>query len=300
MGSRGLHARGLTILLAGLALAAPAYGDVFGDVLYGLDYAGFEFDGEYNPLSQGSTLTIGQNFQNTTLDFGFTDLTLTGPVVATVTTASRGIRQLEFSIIGGTANSPLYYNYLSDIGANSVNIDGSAVFNATGSINQFGWYDMRFQLSSRQEVTSTGRYANSDGEYIDFDIGPIDVSGNLFADLLATITDPFYEAAGYENIFATFSGRTMRENALESTVSQAKAKMAAGKTLSKAEISELVRMAVEAEFHGDDVPDLSFLDVSIQADPAAMLIPEPNRVPEPSTLLLLLVPACLLRRRRRR
>ncbi len=292
-------------LLVAVAPAGLARADVFGDILVGLDFAGFQYQSDFNPLSQGHSFTAARNFQNTQLDFGFTDLTLTGPVSASFTTASRGIRSLDFSLIGGTTANPLFYSYTSDIGANRVQVDGSTVFNLGGSVNQFGWYDLTFQFSNRQTQNSIGRFTNPDGETIDFDIGPIDVSGNLFADLLATLTDPFYEAAGYENIFATFSGRTMREDSLESTVSQLQARLKSGENLTKQEVSDLVSRAMESRIRGDDVPDLSFLNMSGSYDPVVaqpIVLPQQAQrlVPEPSSLALLLIPACLLRRPRRR
>ena len=290
------------LVCAVVLLAVPvseARAGTFGDVLVGLDYAGFQAQTQLNPLSDGFSTAITRNFQNTLLDFGATELTLTGPVGMSVTTGNRGFRTLDFNITAGAPNSPLVYSYVSNTGGNEVQIDGSTVFNVVGSINQFGWYDFRYQFSSRQNVSSTGRFANSDGEAMDFDIGPIDISGNLFADLLATVTDPFYESAGYENIFATFSGRTSRENALESTVSKLRAKMAAGVNLTSEEVSRLVTMATTAQLHGDDVPNLGFLDVSFSGDPESPVPTGPQAIPEPSTLGMLLLSGWLLARRRR-
>ena len=279
---------------------SAARAEVFDDVLVGLDFAGFQFAGQRNPLSGGATITTTRNFANTVLDFGASDLTLTGPVTASFTTGGRGLRTLDFALNVGAPGNPLFYTYVSDIGANEVRIDGSTVFAVDGSINQFGWYDLRFQFSSRQEASSEGRFANTDGTITDFDIGPIDISGNLFADLLANITDPLFEAGGYENIFASFSGRTRRENALESTVSGLRAKAAAGMNLSKREVSDLVTMAYSSQMHGDDVPDLSFLDLS----PAGELEEVPGgsgrSVPEPAMLGWGLAVCWWISRRRRR
>ncbi len=291
---------GRRLLVLCVALTSnTALADVWGDVGLGLDYAGFQFTGQRNPLSQGLTLQTARNFQNTPLDFGTTDLVLTGPVAAQVTTANRGIRSLEFSFVAGTPTNPLLYNLQTDVGSTQVRLDGSTVFNVNGSINQFGWYDMQFQWSNRQTSSSDGRFANLEDELSDFDIGPINVSGNIFADLLASATDPLFEASGYENIFATFSGRTARENALESTVARLEEKAAAGLTLSRREVADLVRLAAESEVHGDDLPDMDFLaDAHIRGGNA-----DQGRVraaiPEPATLLLLAVPVVLLRRRRR-
>ena len=278
------------LLSTGLPLGT-AQAELWGDVLVGLDYAGFQYNAQRNPLSQGVTVQTFRNFQNTRLDFGTTEMVLTGPVVAQFTTASRGMRNLDFTISFGAEGNPLLYTYESDVGSTAVRVDGSTVFNVDGSINQFGWYDFEFQLSSRQTASSTGRFANLDEEFIDYDIGPINVSGNIFADLLATMTDPFFASTGYENFFASFSGRTARGNALESTVSTLKAKAATGQNLSKREVAELVRMAAEARFHGDDMPSLDFLGQSAVQSVEITTTYAPNIVPEPSSLLLLLVPA---------
>lgn len=285
------------LVTAGLFPAAQARAEVFGDVLAGLDFAGFQFAGQRNPLSDGLSVSGFQNFNNTVLDFGATELTLTGPVGAQVTTGNRGFRTLDFQVTAGNAANPLVYSLISDVGGSDLNVTGSTVMDINGSINQFGWYDMRVNLSSRQSFTSSGRFANSDGENLDFDIGPIDVSGNIFADALATLTDPLFEAAGLENIFASFSGRTARESALKSTVSELQAKVFSGQSLSESEVNDLVRMAATSNFHGDAVPSLAFLDNAFLPQLETTTVPQ-RVAPEPSTLLLLLAPACLLRRRR--
>lgn len=290
---------GCAVLLAISLPGQSVQADAWDEVLFGLDYAGFQFSGQRNPLSQGLTIQTFRNFQGTRLDFGATELTLTGPAAAQVTTANRGFRSLDFAVTLGTAENPLAYIYESDVGSSAVRVDGSTVFDLSGSINQFGWYDFEFEWSSRQTSSSTGRFSDPDEQIMDFDIGPINVSGNLFADLLATMTDPLFESSGQENIFASFSGRTARENALESTVSKLRSKAAAGAKLSQREVADLVRMAAEARFHGDWVPSLDFLNQSDLAVVEASGTLVPQAVPEPSTLVLLLVPAIFCIRRRR-
>ena len=79
----------LLISSACLGPVGTARAGVFGDVLVGLDYAGFQYVGERNPLSGGATIGMSRVFNNTLLDFGTTDLTLTGPVAASFTTGGR-------------------------------------------------------------------------------------------------------------------------------------------------------------------------------------------------------------------
>ena len=61
----------MVVLLAAVLPAGTAQGDVWGDVLVGLDYAGFQFAGQRNPLSDGVNLTMTRNFQNTPIDFAY-------------------------------------------------------------------------------------------------------------------------------------------------------------------------------------------------------------------------------------
>ncbi|MCH7813225.1 MAG: hypothetical protein IID40_04300 [Planctomycetes bacterium] len=271
--------------------ASAARASVFGDVMQGLNFAGFTGSGQSNPLSGGYDGQLGRNFQNTPLDFGPLDLTLTGPVNFQYSINNRLYRSLDFSLNIGTPGNPLVYSYLADVGPQQVRVDGSTVLGVDGTINQFGWYDMRLQFSNRTDGTNSGRFSNTDGSTLDFDIGPIDISGNLYADLLAAITDPIFEASGFENVFASYSGRTARENALESTISSLRAKAAAGQNLTEREVSELVAMAMTAQAHGDDVPSLAFLDNLSLNEPAGPSSSVGQPVPEPATLICLLLPA---------
>jgi len=285
---------GLAVVLSPAAVQA----DVFGDVLLGLDFAGFQYTGQRNPLSGGFDIGAFRNFQNTQLDFGATELTLTGPVGASFTTGGRLVRTLDFNFNLGVPGNPLQYSYVSDIGANAMTATGSTILGVNGSINQFGWYDMQFQFSNRADINGEGRFTNPDGSTSDFDVGPINIRGNIYADLLAAITDPIFEQSGYENPFASFSGRTQRENALESTVSQLQAKAAAGRNLSEREVSHLVTLAMTSQYHGDAVPDLSFLHLTPGTGATGRAVGQ--TVPEPATLALLLPAAVYLLRRRRR
>ncbi|MCP4245550.1 MAG: hypothetical protein GY778_00735 [bacterium] len=279
--------------------ASAARAGVFDDVMLGLNFAGFTGSGQSNPLSGGYDGAVGRNFQNTPLDFGPLDMTLTGPVTFQYSTNDRLYRSLDFSLNAGTPGNPLVYSYIADTGPQQVRVDGSTVLGVDGSINQFGWYDMRLQFSNRSDGTNSGRFSNTDGSTLDFDIGPIDISGNLYADVLATITDPFFESSGFENIFASYSGRTARENALESTLSSLQAKAAAGQNLTEREVSQLVTMAMTAQAHGDEVPSLAFLDNLALTGSEGSSSLQGRPVPEPATLICLLPAAWWVLRRRR-
>jgi hypothetical protein len=283
----------LALCMTVVAIAADgAQAGVFKNVVRGLEYAGFNFVGQENPLSGGADFALTRTFNNETLDFGGTELTLNGPVAFGFSTGGRMLPVLDISL--NTRNQPLEYTFTSDVGGQSTTITGSMELNATGSIDTFGFYDFRFDLSSRQSIDEEGRFRNTDGELVDFDVGPIDVSGNIFADLLGLLFDPFFESTGGTNIFASFSGRLQAEEEMNLAAKQAMAKMQAGVNLTPEEVSELVGHVLTVEALGGNGVDLSFLDLDVDQDLA-----QAAPVPEPGTLCLLLVAIPLLYRRRR-
>jgi len=224
--------RGLVLSLAAvLGLSASAPAGVFRNVVRGLEYAGFDFVGQENPLSGGADFQLSRTFNGETLDFGSTDLTLSGPIEFDFKTGGRGLETLDFSL--NTRNQPLRYLLNADVGGQSTVIDGSMLLNATGNINSFGFYNLNLQYSVREKITQDGRFGNGD-EFVDYDIGPVNVSGNIFADFLATMFDPLFQASGTDNIFASFSGRLQAEEELNRRVADARAQAVAGWSSSSA------------------------------------------------------------------
>lgn len=283
----------LILCVTAVAIAADgAQAGVFKDAVRGLEYAGFQFIGQENPLSGGADFALTRTFNNETLDFGGTSLTLSGPIVFSFTTGGRLLPVLDVSL--NTRNQPLNYSFVSDVGGQSTTITGSMLLDATGSIDTFGFYDFRFDLSSRETIAEEGRFRNTDGDPVDFDVGPIDVSGNVFADMLALLTDPFFNATGGTNIFASFSGRFQAEEQMNRAAKQAMEKMQAGENLTPEEVSELVGHVLTVEALGGEGADLSFLELDLDNDVA-----QTGLVPEPGTLCLLLAAIPLLYRRRK-
>lgn len=289
-------------LVVGLSLTAPAQAGVFRDVLFGLSGSGFQFIGTENPLSGGADLTVIRNFNGETLDFGATELTLAGTPTFTLSTGGRALEVLEFSLT--TGGNPLNYTLTSDTGNQTITTAGSFLMNINGGVNNFGFYDLSIDVSSRQTVTEDGRILTDTFEN-DFDIGPIDIEGNLFADLLGVVTDPIFQLLGVDNIFRQFSAAGQFESNLSALAQAAQAKIDIGDQLTGAELSELASMAAAGTVLGFDVSALSFLDdPALQFDLGAVngsqrvLATSPNFVPEPATLALLLAAVPWVRRRR--
>ncbi|MCP4590878.1 MAG: hypothetical protein GY842_09040 [bacterium] len=274
---------GVALAIA-LASASPTQAGVFRNVVRGLEYAGFRFAGQENPVSGGSDFVMGRTFNGDTLDFGATDLTLTGPLNFTLSTGGRNLGVLEFSLNSG--NQAFEYILNSSSGAQDYTVDGNFLLDATGSINSFGFYDLRLQLSSRQDVLQDGRFLDG-AEELDYDIGPIDVSGNIFADLLARLFDPVFDALGAENIFDSFSGRGQAD-LFELMSADAQAKSVPADLLTADDLSEMLSV-------GEDVVDPEYFSPH---ELRGRVVAE--QTPEPQVLMLLLAPAAYFIGRRYR
>ncbi len=290
-----------TLLVTTNLQTTYAKNGIFENVVYGLRQAGFDFDGKANYLSGGHDLTVSRTFTGETLDFGATELTIQGTPVLSFSTGGRGLQMIEASF--NTNDSPFNYSFTTDTGNQVTTVNGSLFLDATASMNSLGFYDMQLDASSRQTIINDGRYSDEENPN-DFDIGPIDIRGNIFADLLATVTDPIFDALGVDNIFSHFSGAGVFEDTLNNKAAKAREKALAGKALTEEEIAELASVSAMAGAMGLQIPDLSFLDT---AEIAESITPTETSsadkiVPEPASLLLLALtaPAILMRRRKTR
>ena len=213
----------LTILAATWLAVGPATsarGGVWEDVTLGLGRAGFNFQSNRNVISGGADYLVNNNFVGNTLNLGIGDLTLRGPISLSVSSGTRFVNTLDVSlrtaIDGGVLASATPLNYILnlDSGSQSATITGNLLIDANLSLNGFGFYDFDLRYSSRQNVQREGRVTDADSEF-DSDIGPINISGNIYADILALVTAPFFEAVGTSNPFASFSGSLKLSEALQ-------------------------------------------------------------------------------------
>ena len=287
--------RAVAIALFTVSLTAPVQAGLFRDALIGLSDSGFQFVGNKNPLSGGADLTVARNFTGQTLDFGATELTLTGTPTFTLSTGGRGLQVLDFSLT--TGGNPLTYTLTTDTGNQTLTTAGSLLVNINGGVNNFGFYNLTFDVSSRQTVTQDGQILMDTSEN-DFDIGPIDIRGNLFADLMGAVTDPIFQLLGVDNFFRQFSAAGQFESNLSALAQAAQAKTLAGVGLTGQEIANLTSLAAAGAAFGAAIPDLSFLSAAaVNTD--ATLLSAPVVVPEPATLMLLVAASPLVMRRRR-
>ena len=295
-----------TMAIALALCAAPlaqnvARAGVWDDIGFGLGYAGFDFQGQVNPLSLGADFRAVKVFDPTsfdprrraTYDFGIGELAFdTGAFSVEVSSSTRFLPQLEVSFqTAATADGvaqPLGYTFTTDVGGQSVEVQGDILMDMDFSINGFGFYELTGVYSSRQTTTSDGRFDNTSREN-DFDIGPIDISGNIFADVLAAVTDPLFEQFGAQNPFASFSSRAQLDEIFSTSAKTAQERAASGGELTDADISLLVGALTL-----DQVLGSATSGAGVSGPNGQTAIPSAAAVPEPSTIVFMLVSGAFL------
>jgi len=299
--------------LVGMTLAATwvpvttVQADLLPTVIRGMQLFDYQFSGEKNVLGDGWTLNANAFYNNRRFNMGVADLYLTGQVNSSVGYTLRGIPSAEFSL--NTGGQPLAYSLIFNNGIQDVTLSGGALVDIFTDINALGFYDMNFQISNRGEYTSDG-FLCSDTGTLDYDMGPINVSGNIFADAVAALTQPLFTATGTENPFAKFSARATKAIEAENTANEIRSRIVAGEVVSDEEIAQLVNNTLVAAMLNGQPTDNLFDDLII---PEGLLAPETlvtfqpvvaggalQQTPEPFSASLMMLPLAGLIYPRRR
>ncbi len=288
MRTRCSHAVILMVVAALLLAPATASARIWNDLAFALGYAGFNIAGDRNVLSGGNDYIINTQFRGNPLDFGVFELTLQGPISAQMSTGGRFVDELEFhfqtALSDGQASTPLSYNLTCDACGQATEVAGSVLVDGDLIVNELGCYSFQLEYSSRQDVTQDGLV---DGEFTnDFDIGPINVQGNIYFDLIALVLDPLFTAAGAENPFKALSGFAAMGAGL-GTMSGVQDTLMT--ELTQVGVDELIQATL-----ADQSMARRFSTENQSVDPESGY-----RIPEPTSLLLLGVGATVLTLRRR-
>jgi len=297
--------------LAGLMIASvliPAgvvQADLTEDLLIGLNMLDYTSGFQKNYLGNGWDFNSTAYYYGQTYNFGWADLTLgegqSVPVQISAGYTLRGLPSASFSMTAGTTDTPLAYTLIANYGVQDLTAVGDVLIDVDTTINALGFYDMTFQISNRGTYQTEG-FGGEDEGTLDFDAGPIVVSGNIFADILAAITEPLFTAAGTENPFAKFSQKSVRGLNSDLDLASLTADGLSGEEVGEVVSNLLVSSLLGEESDVDAWANLTNTSNLLETDSPQIEPQLSNQyVPEPATLgmLAIALAACRPRRRRR-
>ena len=200
------------VLLVLVAWSMPsAQGGLFEDIYRGLELVvtpsgapiigtadGFRVNGQRrgrlrilpDSAGQGYTLEFDRSFgldsagRPEVLDLGMYELELSGNTSATFGYTKRGM------LIG---NGDLVFNNLTyslrgKTGAQDFDLRGTLGVSSSLELNQLGFYTLKMDVSNTNSALIVdGVLANDDDTDVNFDIGPISIDGNIYADAFMMI-----------------------------------------------------------------------------------------------------------------
>lgn len=284
-----------TAVLATLLGAQATQAAPWAAVTKGLALFDTQIDLERNLLGDGYDVTVFSGYNNRRFDFGLSDLTLNGSATTTFSFTKRFLPSVDFT---SNTPQPLSYVYNLNTGVQDVTTAGSILINNSGSINALGFYDLQIFVSNRGDYVKDGFIVVDDGD-LDFDIGPINISGNVYLDMVAALTEPLFAAANAPNPFAKLTGRATKPVVISAMKDAITAKVASGQILTDDEIDALVNLSITASL----LDEPAFGEMAFTLTPeldGAPLATQPYQVPEPTTLALLGLGVLALLRTRRR
>ena len=203
-----------------------------------------------------------------------------------------------------TRGAPLQYNINTSPGAESWAFSGNLTSNVTGTINALGFYNLQVSASN----TGTSRidgYILTDQQSTDFDIGPINVTGNIYIDLAASIVQAMQNiplVSSVDDIPSGAAGKAKNADGTEAAVDPAAAisDEARMQALGHALIQAMFRQSLSDLLPNELKQLQSALGLTDQDAQAGLAAAGYATAPEPATILLIAVPAVLYITRRRK
>jgi hypothetical protein len=175
------------------------------------------------------------------------------------------------SIDGSAIVNNMSYRFSTKLGVQDAEITGALNGAAIFNVNPLGFYNVRMQIDNVNSSVLLDGVAVRDTEDLNFDIGPINVTGNIFVDgAAALLTSLGVDATALEDLFPK-SGIDRIDDAIREQLQQ-------GLTL-----GTLATAPVADETALDFPTDVSTLsDASASAE-----YTQPSAIPEPGTLLIM-------------
>ena len=242
-----------------------------------------------NYLGKGWDFDTNATYTGQTYRFGLANLTLGATSPSNVAVSSgytlRGVPEARFSM---KTAAPLSYTLNTGPGLRTLTATGDIGIDVDTTINALGFYDMTFQISNRGTYTTNGPLGKKEGS-LDFDAGRIDVSGNIFADAFAALTQPIFTAAGTENPFTKLSQKSARSLPEGMDLNSITDLTAA----SNDQIGQAVNNAILSTLLGQEPSTNLFSKLILPENLQLSAVPlvegraSPQQVPEPTTVALI-------------
>lgn len=237
----------------------------------------------------------------TQYDAGPFNVSLQGTTHGRATVNRRFIPELNLQF--DTAGAPLNYDFDVFDGIQNFNLNGAFNGNLTGTINALGFY--RLQVNGQNTGTRTADgFVLTDNQSTNFDLGPINVSGNIFLDIAAGVFQAVANTPGALQFAipsaASGAARVKPEDSLATALTLPASDATASAQQEMA--SALVRAIFQQswlELSSGEQSSLEQLALGLTQSDLAAAEARSAVVPEPATLVLLAAPAVLLVLRRK-
>ncbi|MHC5109642.1 MAG: hypothetical protein ACYTHJ_07165 [Planctomycetota bacterium] len=271
----------MTTLLALSATSVQA--GIIRDVRWGLEYAGFETSAWRDFIGNGINVEAVTVFPDIPIDIGIAEYSISGPMSMELYAGGRALDVVKLRFQTALQNNepsvPITYTASYDVGGQQADITGSLLIDGEFTLNSFLFYSIELEYSSRQTVVRDGNIVDDELE-TDFDVGPLNIRGNIIADVLAAITSPLLGNDPETNPFIELSGRNQFKELLQSAKNPAVLDLATGAL-------------------PGDYGFLAPAEADLEAAAASRNIGSVGVVPEPAVLALMLVALPIALRRTR-
>lgn len=205
----------------------------------------------------------------------------------------------EINIQSDTGGAALNYNLNVFTGAQNLGLQGSFTGNITGTLNALGFYNLQVIGNNTGTRTADGM-VYTDDQSTNFDLGPVNVSGNIFLDIAAGFFQATLNSLAASE-FSIPSSAAARVVTPDNGVSAVLSASSAGTP--PVDLNQLIGQALVQSMFAEALADLSSAEAMSLDSLIASLLPELTdgngglasaQAPEPATLLLLGLPALAL------